>query len=68
LAELLGARHYSSVLPSLFSENETTFNYKFWADSTEIAPLKTAPDALKQQADAAAEVSIFRIKKGNTIQ
>lgn len=60
---------YSSILPSLFSNDKPVFNHKFYAWEDKIYDLNDkAPDDIKKCADAAKKITAWRVVKGNEIK
>lgn len=71
LAEIVGKPNmqYSSILPSLFTNNQPVFNHRFYAWGDKILDLNSkTPDDIKDRADAAKKITAWRVLKGNKIE
>lgn len=71
LAEIVGKpeMQYSSILPSLFTNNKPVFNHRFYAWDDKIFDLNDkTPDNIKYRADAAKKITAWRVVKGNKIE
>lgn len=71
LAEIVGKpdMQYSSILPSLFTNNQPVFNHRFYAWGDKILDLNSkTPDDIKDRADAAKKITAWRVLKGNKIE
>ena len=71
LAEIIAkpGMHYSSILPGLFVNDKPVFNHRFYGWDDKISDLNSkTPDDIKERADAAKKITIYREIKGNTIK
>ena len=71
LAEIVGKpdMQYSSILPSLFTNDKPVFNHRFYAWDDKISDLNSkTPDDIKNRADAAKKITAWRVIRGNDIR
>ncbi len=71
LAELVGKpdMQYSSILPSLFTNDKPVFNHRLWVQNNEINELNSAaPNAVQEYSSAAKQITAWRIIEGNEIK
>lgn len=70
LAEIIGkpGMQYSSILPSLFTNDKPVFNHRFYAWDDKIFDLNSkTPDDIKVRANAAKKIIAWRVVKGNKL-
>lgn len=70
LAEIVGKPNmrYSSILPSLFANDEPVFNHCFYAWDDKIYDLNAkTPDNVKDRSDAAKKITGWRVVRGKKI-
>ena len=71
LAEIIGKpdMQYSSILPSLFTNDKPVFNHRFYAWDDKISDLNSkTPDDIKDRADAAKKITEWRVIRSNGIR
>ena len=71
LAEIVGKpdMQYSSVLPSLFTNDKPVFNHRFYAWDDKIFDLNSkTPNDIKDRADAAKKITAWRVVRSNKIE
>lgn len=71
LAEIIGKpdMQYSSILPSLFTNDKPVFNHRFYAWDDKIFDLNSkTPDDIKDRADAAKKITAWRVVRSNKIE
>ncbi len=70
VAEIAGKPNmqYSSILPSLFTNDKPVFNHRFYAWNDKIYDLNAkAPETVKDRSDAAKKITAWRVVRGSKI-